>query len=191
MSAIRFARITIIVALIRFIAAVIDDRLLSAFDFNKYISFFYLPAGVIVLCMLIFGYEAFLGLVLGSFAFLLYSTTNSLVTNALFSFITPSSAAICYFAIGYAKFGRPRLRTWSNYSLNDVFSFFLVYSLLNAIAHNMGIAYIIQFSDISIKPIVTKFIGNITGCLALYIGMSLVMWVFLLTEHSRKMNRIK
>jgi MASE1 len=188
MSLSQAIRTIIIVALIRFIATEIDDKLLSAFDYNNYISFFYMPAGVTVLCMLIFGYFATIGLAIGSFMFLSLTTHNNIMIDALFCLTTPISAAIAYFTITYNKFGYTNLSTWSNYSLRDVFFFFAIYSLINAILHNIGITYILGFSPLSLQPIINKFIGNITGCLALYIGLSLIMWVVLLIQHNNKIK---
>jgi hypothetical protein len=189
MNVTKCLRTLAIVALVRFCAAVIDDQWLNAFDFNQYISFFYLPAGINVLCMLIFGYEAAIGMVFGSFVFLAYFTSNSPVVNALFCLFTPASAALAYFIITHTKSDRTALNKWHNYSLKDVFFFFVIYSLLNAIIHNIAIAYVVHVSTISLQPIVNKFIGNITGCLTLYLGLSLIMWVILLIQHSRKMRR--
>ena len=190
MSATKLLRTIAIVALIRFCAAFIDDQFLYTFDFNKYISYFYFPAGINVMSMLIFGYQAAFGLALGSFSFLMMTNSNGALINGTFGLITPITALIAYFMIAYAKFGRIKLEPWSDYRLGEVFSFFMIYSLLNAIAHILGMAYIIHFSTITLQSITAKFIGNLMGCLTLFIGMSLIMWIFLLLHHQKTKQKI-
>ena len=189
----------ILISIIYTLAYCIQVYVLVPFNSHERVSIFFFPAAVRLMCTLIYGYRAGIGIALGAEAFYHLFDDTGLDNETEYILVAASSGLACALALlvwaGFSKkvlgIRNPKVAFKSINAL-DVFQFCLIQAIIDTvISHTVFILYPNIMPDQSFYWMVMTFVGNLTGAYLAFISLNLMYslgkrLIFFIGDHRDK-----
>lgn len=151
------------------------------FELNSWISVLFLPAGVVLIALLLAGQSAAIGLALGTFGWNLVSGKTDIVQNLVVSLAVWGSAALaCWLFVAWRhRRGRPGPgeRPWTGYRLVEIAGFSAVLAILSPAFHH--VAFFATGEEYGIGSYLAMAMGDFTGAMLLFVALNLTTSVLI------------
>lgn len=163
------------IAISHFLAIFLCDTLFRTIDEAPYAAVFYYPAHTVsMIALLIGGYWAALGIVLGSFFWNFFFTHLSFSSSIVFFIFGWIYYVGIYWA--YVSFYKPILRTeWQAITLQDFLVFALLFSGIFAVVNEFIFFEIPEIDPLTASHVILLWIKNFFICSLTFILLNLAM----------------
>lgn len=195
----KFIGDVIVVSLIYTLAYCFQVFVLVPFNSHERVSVFFFPAAVRMMCTMIYGYRAGIGITLGALLFYCVFDDTGLDNKTEYMLVAVNSGLACSLALfvwaGFSKkilgLRNPRVAFKSINAL-DVFQFCLIQAIIDTmISHTVFMLYPNIMPDQSFYWMVMTFVGNLTGAYLVFISLNLTYslgkrLIFFISDHRHK-----
>lgn len=185
---VNYARIIILIAIVRLIANNLQYHLMASFKYDDYVNVIYFPAGISALALLIFSYPAAFGILTGSLIWTLLRRDFGPLETIMYACSSTIAVTSAYFCVRtYLKYTN-RTLSWSQYTLPILTAYFTLNAAFNSVLHAIGLNSIINPTPVNAKIIALKFIGDVAGSSLLFIGLNLIAILYLRFANFKQKN---
>lgn len=157
------------------------------FELNDWISLLFLPAGVVLIALLLAGQSAALGLALGTLCWNLVIGKGELLQNLVVALAVWASAALaCWLFMAWRhRQGRPGPgeRPWTGYRLAEIAGFSVVLAVLSPAFHH--VAFFATGEDYGLGSYLIMAAGDFAGAMMLFVALNLTTSILIHVRASR------
>lgn len=143
-------------------------------ELSEWVSLFYLPAGVVLIALLLAGQSAAIGVALGSLGWNFVVGKADLFQNVAISLAVWLSAALaCWlFMLLRRRQGRtgPGEKPWTGYSLLEIAGFSVVLAILSPAFHH--VAFVLTDEEVGLHSFFLMALGDFSGAMALFLVLN-------------------
>ena len=167
------------VALARFIAIILCAAICSLFVDERWVAFYYYPAGAVdVVALLALGYWAAIGAGIGCLIWNVWQLDFTMSQNvALFTV----AIARCVVALWiFQRLYQPvRQETWTTPTLRSVLLFAVIYAVVNTLFAHAVLTYATPEQTLTTQDLASLFGGAIVGSLGGFVALNLTFTAYL------------
>ena len=157
-----------VIAVLRYLFIALNRQIHITIDYEGWVDYFYLPAGLNIIALLVCGYVGAIGVAIGSFAWnILHKDTNIFAAIGLSAmpFISCSLSYLIYHFF-YAK---APVEQWRAPTLKDVFIFVSLYAVVSSVLHHLAFPFLLKVEGFSLLSLVKMCVGDLSGGLFVFI----------------------
>ena len=151
----------------------LNDWLFKAFELHSGANWVFLPAGLRLMCTLVFGIDGAIGLLIAGLLIVQTSLWQDPVTGIVAALISSGAPYMVY--LGALRTGMPRSLEKLSAGLLSVLA--LVYALTNSALHSFWFAIRSVYPNF-LHNWITMFIGDLLGTLILIYTLKIVLALF-------------
>jgi len=162
------AKTIIIVAILRYLFIALNKQIHITADYEGWVDYFYLPAGLNIIALLVCGYVGAIGVAIGSFAWnIIHKDTNIFASIGL-SAMPFISCSLSYLTYNHFYAVAP-VEQWRRPTLKDVIIFVSLYAVINSVLHHLAFPFLLKVESFSVFSLVKMCIGDLSGALFVFI----------------------
>ena len=163
----------IIISLLRYLFILLNKQIHLVVDYDGWVDYFYLPAGLSIIALLICGYEAAIGISIGSFIWNLLNKSYDIFYAIGLSIMPLVSCSIAYYLF-HQFIVQKYNKEWHAPSLRDVFLFSFIYAVINSVIHHAAFIFLLKLEGFSIISLSKMFFGDVSGALFVFIAFNIL-----------------
>lgn len=163
----------LIISILRYELIFLNKQIHIAIDYDGWVDYFYLPAGLNIIALLVCGYEAAIGIAIGSFVWNLFNKNTDVFADIGLSVMPFISCSIAYYL--YHQFIiQKENKDWHAPSFREVSIFSFIYAIINSVLHHAAFPFLLKLEEFSIISLLKMFIGDLSGSLFVFIVFNIV-----------------
>ena len=163
----------IIISVLRYLFILLNKQIHIVIDYDGWVDYFYLPAGLNIIALLIYGYEGAVGIALGSFIWNLLNKGSDIFSTIGLSVMPFISCSIAYYL--YHQFIVQRQnKEWYAPSIRDVILFSFIYAVINSVLHHAAFPFLLKLEGFSVITLVKMFVGDLSGAIFVFIAFNIL-----------------
>ena len=164
----RVVKSILITSILRYMFIFLNKQIHMVIDYDGWIDYFYIPAGLNIIVLLIYGYEGAIGIAIGSFIWNFLNKSSDMFAAVGLSIMPFISSSIAYYL--YQRFIiQDKNKGWHAPSLSEVCIFSIIYAIINSTLHHAAFPFLLKFESFSIFSLLKMFVGDLSGALFLFI----------------------
>lgn len=163
-----------LIAIIRYASIAINANLDLVEPYDGWVNYFYLPAGVNVIAMLVCGYAGAVGVGVGSLAWNLIHKNVDYV-SALSLSGAPILSCAASLLLHEKLSGRAADSDWRIPSVRDLLTSVTIYSLMNGLVHHLIFPYIFGDKNFSLISLIQMCLGDFMGAVFLFVCLNILV----------------
>lgn len=163
----------IIIALFRYLFILLNKQIHLVIDYGGWVDYFYIPAGLNIIALLICGYEGAIGIAVGSFIWNLLNKSYDIFYAIGLSIMPLVSCSIAYYLF-HQFIVQKYNKEWHAPSLRDVFLFSFIYAVINSVIHHAAFIFLLKLEGFSIISLLKMFFGDLSGALFVFVLFNII-----------------
>ena len=163
-----------LIAIIRYASITINAHLDLVEPYDGWVNYFYLPAGVNVITMLVCGYIGAIGVGDGSLAWNIIHK-NVDYASALSLSAAPILSCVASLFFSEKLSGRAANADWRIPSVRDLLIFVVIYSLMNSLVHHLVFPYVFGNKNFSVISLIQMCVGDFLGAVFLFVCLNILV----------------
>ncbi len=161
------------ISLLRYLFILLNKQIHIIVDYDGWVDYFYLPAGLSIIALLICGYEAVIGISIGSLIWNLLNKSYDIFYTIGLSIMPLVSCSIAYYL--FCQFIVQKYnKEWHAPSLRDVDIFSFIYAVINSVIHHAAFIFLLKLEGFSIISLIKMFFGDLIGALFVFILFNII-----------------
>lgn len=167
------------VALARFIAIILCAAVCSLFIDERWVAFYYYPAGAVdVVALLALGYGAAIGAGIGCLIWNVWQLDFTIFQNVV---LFGLAIARCVVALWiFQRLYQPgRQDTWTSPTLRSVLLFAVIYAVVNTLFAHAVLSYATPDQTLTARDLASLFGGTIMGSFGGFVALNLTFTAYL------------
>ena len=163
----------IIISVLRYLFILLNKQIHIVIDYDGWVDYFYLPAGLNIIALLICGYEGAVGIAVGSFIWNLLNKSSDIFVDVALSIMPFISCSVAYYL--YHQFiVQQHYKEWHAPSFRDVVLFSFIYAIINSVLHHAAFPFLLKLEEFSIISLVKMFVGDLSGAIFVFIAFNIL-----------------
>ena len=163
----------IIISILRYLFIFLNKQIHIVIDYDGWVDYFYLPAGLNIIALLIYGYEGAVGIAVGSFIWNLLNKSSDIFVAIGLSIMPLVSCSTAYYL--YHQFIVQRQnKEWYAPSFRDVILFSFIYAVINSVLHHAAFPFLLKLEGFSVISLVKMFVGDLSGAIFVFIAFNIL-----------------
>lgn len=163
----------IIISILRYLFIFLNKQIHIVIDYDGWVDYFYLPAGLNIIALLIYGYEGAVGIAVRSFIWNFLNKSSDIFAAIGLSIMPFVSCLIAYYL--YHQFiVKKQNKEWHAPSFKSVILFSFVYAIINSVLHHAAFPFLLKLETFSVISLLKMFIGDLSGALFVFIAFNIL-----------------